>query len=65
MDRNVIPKQMWMQAEDVVAASLGGIDRGKLFVVPGWRYKLVVALVPALPKFLRNPMILMYSKRRQ
>ena len=64
MDRSVIPKQMWMRAEDVVAASLQGLDRGKLFVVPGWRYKLVVALVPALPKFIRNPMILMYSRRR-
>jgi len=51
--------------QDVVAASLRGLDRGKLFVVPSWRYKLVVALVPALPKFLRNPMILMYSRRRE
>jgi hypothetical protein len=65
MDRRVIPKQMWLQAQDVVAASLRGLDRGKLFVVPGWRYKLVVALVPALPKFLRNPVILRYSRRRK
>ena len=65
MDRNVIPKQMWMAAKDVVAASLHGLDRGKLFVVPGWRYKLVVAVVPALPKFLRNPVILKYSRRRE
>ena len=65
MDRNVIPKQMWMEAKDVVAASLRGLDRGKLVVVPGWRYKLVVALVPALPKFLRNPVILRYSRRRE
>ncbi len=64
MDRSVIPKQMWMRAEDVVAASLRGLDREKLFVVPGWQYKLVVALVPALPKFIRNPMILRYSRRR-
>ncbi len=64
MDRRAIPGPMWMRAEDVVAASLKGLDRGKLFVVPGWRYKLVVALVPALPKFIRNPMILRYSKRR-
>jgi uncharacterized protein len=65
MDRRVIPKPMWLEAHDVVAASLRGLDRGKLFVVPGWRYKLVVALVPALPKFLRNPVILKYSRRRE
>lgn len=64
MDRRVIPGPMWLQAGDVVAASLKGLDRGNLFVVPGWRYKLVLALVPALPKFVRNPMILTYSRRR-
>jgi len=65
MDRRVIPKPMWLQARDVVSASLRGLDRGKLFVVTGWRYKLVVALTPALPRFLRNPMILKYSRRRE
>ena len=64
MDRKVIPGPMWMRAQDVVAASLKGLDRGKLFVVPGWKYKMVVALVPALPKFVRNPVILWYGKRR-
>jgi uncharacterized protein len=64
MDRKVIPGPMWLRAQDVVAASLKGLDRGKLFVVPGWKYKTVVALVPALPKFVRNPVILWYSKRR-
>lgn len=63
-DRSVIPKVMWLRAEDVVAASLRGLDRGKLFVVPGWKYKLIVALVPALPRIVRNPGILWYSKRR-
>jgi short-subunit dehydrogenase len=65
MDRGVIPKPMWLQAQDVVAASLLGLDGGKLFVVTGWRYKLVVALGPVLPKFIRNPLILRYSRRRE
>ena len=64
MDRRVIPGPMWLRAEDVVAASLAGLERGKLFVVPGWRYKLIVALVPALPRAIRNPVILAYSSRR-
>lgn len=64
MDRNVIPAPLWLRAADVVAASLQGLDRGKLFVVPGWRYKLVVALVPVLPRFIRNPLILQFGRRR-
>ncbi len=64
-DRNVIPKPMWLEPKDVVAESLDGLDRGKLFVVTGWRYKLLVALMSSLPKFLRNPVILKYSRRRE
>jgi short-subunit dehydrogenase len=65
MDRSVIPKWMWMRAEDVVAASLEGLERGKLFVVPGLKYRLVARLVPALPRVIRNPMIMRYSERRR
>jgi short-subunit dehydrogenase len=64
MDRAVIPAWLWLKAGDVVAASLHGLDRGTLFVVPGWIYKLIVCLVPALPRFLRNPAILRFAKRR-
>lgn len=39
----------WMSAESVVEASLRGLEKGKLIVVPGWRYKLVVGLVRMLP----------------
>jgi hypothetical protein len=47
-----------MSAEDVVDASLRGLARGKLFVVPGWRYKLYVFLLKALPGFLIRPLAL-------
>ncbi len=53
VDRASIPKSLWMSAEDVVDASLDGLRRGKLFVVPGWRYKLVVSLVNRIPVRLR------------
>ena len=53
VDRASIPKSFWMSAEDVVEASLAGLRRRKLFVVPGWRYKLVVALVNRIPMRLR------------
>ena len=53
MDRATIPKWLWMSAESVVDASLAGLDRGRLFVVPGWKYKLIVAVMSALPARLR------------
>jgi short-subunit dehydrogenase len=34
-DRERIPEQMWMAAEDVVAASLAALGSGKVVVVPG------------------------------
>jgi len=39
----------WLTAEDVVDASIEGLKRRKLFVVPGWRYQLLTALLPRLP----------------
>jgi uncharacterized protein len=50
VDRGEIPGPWWMPAEDVVEASLRGLEKGKLFVVPGWRYKLVVSLLRLLPR---------------
>ena len=50
VDRKFISSAWWMPAEDVVEASLQGLEKGKLFVVPGWRYKLLVSLLRLLPR---------------
>jgi uncharacterized protein len=50
MDRSIVPRSWWMPAEAVVEASLNGLERGQLFVVPGWRYKLIVLLLKILPR---------------
>ncbi len=47
--RSHVPAGWWMSADDVVDASLRGLARGKIFVVPGWRYKSFVFLRKALP----------------
>ena len=52
LKRDFISGGWWMRAEDVVETSLNGLKKGKLFVVPGWRYKLVVLLVRILPRSL-------------
>ncbi len=44
----------WLTSEEVVDASIDGLRRRKLFVVPGWRYKLITALLSRLPVPLRT-----------
>jgi uncharacterized protein len=50
VDRKRIPASLWMSAEDVVDASLRALDRRKLFVIPGWRYKALFVLLSLLPR---------------
>lgn len=45
-----IGDSMWISAEDVVRESLRGLDRGKLFVIPGWRYKVATLLLKYSPR---------------
>lgn len=45
------PRLLWMSAESVVSASLAALERGRPVVcVPGFRYKLIVALVRLMPR---------------
>jgi hypothetical protein len=53
VNREDIPKRLWMQAEDVVDASLEGLRRRKLFVIPGWYNRLFVTLITKVPVRLR------------
>jgi uncharacterized protein len=47
------PPSFWMTAEQVVSASLEGLGRRKLFVIPGWRYRLLTAFFTKVPTNLR------------
>jgi hypothetical protein len=49
MNRASIPKSLWLTTKFVVAESLRGFDRGQVIVVPGWRYKIIVAFMRAMP----------------
>jgi uncharacterized protein len=53
VERSSIPRWLWMSADSVVDASLNGLESGKLFVVPGWPYRLAVMLMMRLPARLR------------
>jgi hypothetical protein len=65
MDRSVIPKSLWMQAEDVVDASLRALEKNRLFVIPGWRYRLFVNLFQHLPRRVRHSLLVKYGTLRK
>jgi len=48
-DRSAIPASFWMTPDSVVEASLEGFARRKLFVIPGWRYKLLMGALRIIP----------------
>jgi short-subunit dehydrogenase len=54
MDRRQIPAFLWMKADDVVEASLLGLSRGDVIVVPGWKYKIGAALMKHLPHAVKR-----------
>jgi short-subunit dehydrogenase len=45
VDRANIPGFLWMQADSVVEASLRGLERGKVIVIPGAVYRIGSALM--------------------
>jgi short-subunit dehydrogenase len=61
-DRKAIPAWMWMQADEVVDTSLRALDRDRLFVIPGWRYKLLVFLMRAFPRPLYHSLSIKYAR---
>lgn len=60
-DRKKIPPWMWMTAEDVVSASLRGLERDQLIVIPGWRYRMLVGLMRAFPRALYHALSIKYA----
>jgi len=66
IDRGPIHKPLWMTADFVVEESLRGFDQGKLFVIPGWRYRLLVVFLKATPgAVMRRISILLVRRYRR
>lgn len=63
MSRDPIPKQLWMTADYVVAESLRGFDRGKLIVIPGWRYQAIAAFMRSMPNSLLRKITTLAARR--
>lgn len=63
IDRGPIPKSLWMTADFVVEESLRGFDRGELFVIPGWRYRLLVAFMKMTPSWIMRRISILAARR--
>ena len=64
MDRTKLaPKAWWCTPEQVVDESLAGLERDKIFVIPGFRYRLLVGIAGRIPRGLRRSLLLAMARR--
>lgn len=64
IDRSVIPRSLWMSAEEVVETSLRSLEQDKVIVIPGWRYRWFVRFQQRLPRFVRHAIAMKYGNIR-
>ncbi|HEX3747336.1 MAG TPA: SDR family oxidoreductase [Bryobacteraceae bacterium] len=57
------PKSWWCSAEQVVDESFEGLDRDQVFVIPGWRYRLLVGLATRIPRGVRRRLLVAMARR--
>ncbi len=62
MDRKSVPARLWMRPEAIVDASLRGLARDRLYVIPGTAYKVVARAMGWMPLWLRHLLALRYAK---
>ena len=63
MNRDTVPKWLWCTAEEVVEASMRGLAKGSVIVIPRFRYRAIVALLRHIPKFVLYGRIMSYARR--
>ena len=65
MDASKVPGWMWLSAERVVSESLDALKTGKLFVIPGKRYRSMLRAFTLLPPGARRSISVRGASRRQ
>ena len=64
MDRSrLAPPAWWFTAEAVVAESLGALERDRVFVIPGFRYRMLVMAMTRMPRGLRRWLLVGFARR--
>jgi short-subunit dehydrogenase len=61
VDMSRFPGWLWLDPDDVVAAGLRDLARGRVVCVPGWRYKIAAGALRHLPR----RMILLAARDRR
>ncbi len=65
IDRSLIPRRLWMTAEEVVDASLHALAKNRWSVIPGWPYRAFLACYLRFPQRLRHYIAIRYGDSRQ
>ena len=60
--RDTVPARLWMRPEDVVDASLAGLKREQLFVIPGRFYRVFCSVQSWIPRQVRTVLALRYAR---
>jgi short-subunit dehydrogenase len=55
----------WMTADQIVDASLEGLAKRKLYVIPGWRYRLLTTFLTKIPTAMRLFVETVATRNRQ
>jgi len=58
-----LPKKLWLQADAVARAGIDGLERGRVIVVPGWRYRLLHGVTRHLSDHVRFRLMSRNSSR--
>lgn len=63
IDRTSVPEWLWLPAEFVVEESLKGLERGRLIVIPGFRYRRMKFVRDFIPSALRRWVAIAMARR--
>lgn len=58
-----VPARMWLDAVPVAEAGIEGCERGRVLVVPGWRYRLLHGMARHLPESMQLRLMARNSQR--
>lgn len=62
LDVAQIPRQMWLDADDVVATAIKDVEKGRVLSVPGLQYQAMAPMIRLSPRSLVRRMSSMGSK---
>ena len=60
-----LPEFMWLNSDQLVATAWSDAQSGKAVSIPGWQYKLLVALISAMPRPLVRKVGMNLRKRQR